>query len=169
MNARGTFVSVGNAHQPFDRMLNMVKHAIAALPQPVTVQRGHTRFECNGCRIVDFVPMDSFMSKINEAELVIVHAGAGSVIHAITAGKVPIVVPRRERLNEHIDEHQVEFALALAREGKAVAALDHADLALLTAQALAMQKGRGTSSEGGTAMTRAVKRALEEMSERKPR
>lgn len=166
MIARGTFVSVGNAHQPFDRMLEMVKQVIRTLPQPVTVQRGHTHFECDECEVVDFISMDSFLSKISETELVIIHAGAGSVIHAVAAGKVPVVVPRRAKLNEHIDEHQVDFAVALAREGKAVAVLDDADLIALAAHALEMQATRGGTSGEPSAMARAVTRAIDELEER---
>ena len=62
------------------------------------------------------------------SELLILHAGAGSVIHAVHAGKVPVVMPRRARDGEHVDDHQVEFARELARAGRIVVAEEPADL-----------------------------------------
>jgi UDP-N-acetylglucosamine transferase subunit ALG13 len=165
MNRGGTFVSVGNAHQSFDRMLRMVKNVMPKLPQPVTVQFGHTQFASSECERISFLPMDAFLTRMRQAELVIVHAGAGSVIHAIATGKVPVVVPRRKHLLEHIDEHQVEFALALAGELKAVVAMEDADLLRLSAQALEMQHNQSPVAHRVPSMARAVKRALEELNE----
>jgi UDP-N-acetylglucosamine transferase subunit ALG13 len=72
-------------------------------------------------------------------ELLIVHAGAGSVIHAIRAGKVPVVMPRRKALGEHMDDHQAEFAAALEQTGHVVVAHDAAGLAAAIERALALQ------------------------------
>jgi UDP-N-acetylglucosamine transferase subunit ALG13 len=66
--------------------------------------------------------MAEFSRCITEADLVILHGGAGSVIHAIHAGKIPVVMPRLAKYGEHVDDHQVEFARALAREGKIILA-----------------------------------------------
>jgi UDP-N-acetylglucosamine transferase subunit ALG13 len=56
------------------------------------------------------------------------HAGAGSLIHAIQAGKVPVVMPRRAEEGEHIDDHQMELAHVLEREGRIVVARTPAEL-----------------------------------------
>lgn len=116
-----TFVSVGNATQPFERLLSAVVEIAHSLPQPVIVQHGNTPFSGGGgCIEKSFVNPEDFQRLLTEAELVIMHAGAGSVIHAILAGKVPIVVPRRGIFDELIDDHQMEFASALAETGKVI-------------------------------------------------
>ena len=117
-----TFVSVGNAKQPFRRLLDAVAHLVPHLPQPVIVQHGHTPFASAACRVTAFMGMEEFARHIETAELLILHAGAGSVIHAIEAGKRPIVMPRRADLGEHVNNHQIEFSRVLAEAGKVVVA-----------------------------------------------
>ena len=124
-----TFVSVGNATQPFSRLLDAVARLAPELPQPVTVQFGSNTFSSAACRSVDFLSMESFTAHIRDADLLILHAGAGTVLNAIRAGKVPIVAPRRACYGEHVDDHQLEFARALAAAGKVVIVEDMDQLA----------------------------------------
>jgi UDP-N-acetylglucosamine transferase subunit ALG13 len=135
-----TFVSVGNATQPFRRLLAEVACLAAVLPQPVVVQHGLTPFKSNICQAVPFVNMSEFECLVAEANLLILHAGAGSVIHAVRAGKVPVVMPRRARYGEHVDDHQLEFAQTLAITGRLVVAEEPEQLREAVHQALAMQK-----------------------------
>ena len=48
------------------------------------------------------------------ADKVVTHAGVGSILCADREGHVPLVVPRRHDLGEHVDDHQLELARALA-------------------------------------------------------
>ena len=115
-----TFVSVGNGTQPFHRLLDAVSSIASQLPQPVLVQHGNSPFAADTCRSVRFLGMEDFAECMKNALVVILHAGAGSLIHAITMGKVPVVMPRTPRWGEIVDDHQIEFARALAREGKII-------------------------------------------------
>jgi UDP-N-acetylglucosamine transferase subunit ALG13 len=123
-----TFVSVGNAHQAFTRLLDAIAAIAQSLPQPVVVQHGHTVFESPICKAVEFLDLVSFEAAVSEADVLILHAGAGSVIHALCTGKVPIVVPRRAEFAEHVDNHQVEFARRLASTGRVVVVDDVREL-----------------------------------------
>jgi UDP-N-acetylglucosamine transferase subunit ALG13 len=80
------------------------------------------------------------------------HAGAGSIMHAVEAGKVPVVMPRRAAFGEHVNDHQVEFAQALAEAGKVVMANTPDDLARAVEEAMARQKlaqvKHGSAGEG---------------------
>ena len=113
-----TFVSIGNGKQFFSRLLNMVDKNAHCLPKPILVQSGHTPFVSNQCSVVDFVNMDHFKKYMMEAEIVILHAGAGSVMHAIKMGKCPIVMPRMAKFDEVVNDHQVHFADVLHRQEK---------------------------------------------------
>ena len=119
-----TFVSVGNANQPFRRLLDEISRIARDLPQPVIVQHGNTPFRTEGCQAMPFVEMDEFEHLVEKADLLIIHAGAGSVIHAAHAGKVPVVIPRRQELGEHVDNHQLEFVQELEKTGRIVAVYD---------------------------------------------
>jgi len=41
-------------------------------------------------------------------------------MHAVRAGKVPVIMPRRAHFGEHVDDHQLEFARELEAAGKVV-------------------------------------------------
>lgn len=123
-----TFVSVGNARQPFTRLIHAVTSIAHELPQPVVVQHGHTPFASFACRGVAFLDMLAFESAVSGAEVLILHAGAGSVIHALGASKAPVVMARRAKFGEHVDDHQVEFARELALTGRVVVVEHTADL-----------------------------------------
>jgi len=122
-----TLVSVGNAKQPFDRLLDLVECNVDCLPQPVRVQHGHTPFNSNKCEAIPFMDMEEFCRNVHESVVLITHAGAGTVIHALQAGRIPAVMPRLAANNEHVDNHQLEMAKALADEGKVVLLEDDAD------------------------------------------
>ncbi|MEJ6021316.1 glycosyltransferase [Ramlibacter sp. PS4R-6] len=145
-----TFVAVGNATQPFLRLLDAVEAIRTQLPQPVFVQFGAAaaaaRYAGRGAAFVD---MESFERHVRGSQVLILHAGAGSVIHAIRAGKVPVVVPRRAALGEHVDDHQLEFAAELEKSGKALVA--HDAESILAAMPRALQLQADASAQAATA------------------
>lgn len=156
-----TFVSVGNATQPFMRMLEAVCKIADQLPQPVFVQFGAaSSFDCPACAGAAYIDMEAFERRVNEAELLILHAGAGSVIHAVRAGKTPVIVPRRASLGEHVDEHQHEFARELEKTGKVVLAHDAATILSAARLALQRQQMQATEAPHEAAMVGMVRRAL---------
>ncbi|MBF4461292.1 MULTISPECIES: glycosyltransferase [unclassified Rathayibacter] len=67
------------------------------------------------------VPHHELQQAVEEADVVIAHAGTGAAITAIEAGKVPILVPRLAAHGEHIDDHQIQIARELDRRGLAIA------------------------------------------------
>lgn len=123
-----TFVLVGNAHQPFWRLLRGIEGIAHLLPQPVIVQCGHTPFHSQACKAESFLDMVEFERQIGNADLVVSHAGGGGVMLAVQAGKVPVLMPRRACHGEHVDDHQVENARELAATGKVVVAENPEDL-----------------------------------------
>lgn len=54
------------------------------------------------------------MKNVADARIVITHGGPSSFIMPLQVGKVPIVVPRFKRFNEHVNDHQVEFTKNVA-------------------------------------------------------
>ncbi|WP_251838712.1 glycosyltransferase [Oceanitalea stevensii] len=78
------------------------------------------------------VPAAELHAAIAEADLVIAHAGIGSCLTTLDAGRCPVVLPRRQQHGEHVDDHQELIAHELDRRGLAVRRLP----AELTAQDL---------------------------------
>jgi len=156
-----TFVSVGNATQPFKRLLEAVGQIALHLPQPVFVQYGAgSMLACPGCAGIPYLDMAAFEQRVQDTELLILHAGAGSVIHAVRAGKIPVIVPRRADLGELVDDHQLEFADELAKTGKVMVAHDAATMRVAVALALAHQNLNHYEGLGETSMIGLVRRVL---------
>jgi UDP-N-acetylglucosamine transferase subunit ALG13 len=136
----GTFVTVGNAHQPFARLTSAVIAAKESLPRPAVMQHGHTPCEDHELKLHAFLPPEEYEGRVRGADVVIMHAGAGSILHAIHAGKVPIVMARLRKFGEHVDDHQLEFAEAMAAEGRVVLIDDGNELQRAVKEALRRQR-----------------------------
>lgn len=115
-----TFISLGNSKQSFVRLIESIQSVIPDLPKPILIQHGHTPCLSKQMDTKDFISMDTFVNCIQRAKIIILHAGAGSVLHAIREKKWPIIMPREGRLKEHVNNHQIDFAKALHELGKAI-------------------------------------------------
>jgi len=131
----GTFISLGNSHQSFGRLLKNIEEFINELPKPILIQRGHTEFFSKDAEVITFMDMNAFEKAINSHSLIILHGGAGSIIQAVSKKKVPVVMARQKIFDEHIDDHQVEFVAKLSSQelivslelgGNLLDACDHA-------------------------------------------
>jgi UDP-N-acetylglucosamine transferase subunit ALG13 len=100
------FASVGSMF-PFDRFVAAVDDWAAARPDvPVEIQIGGGAYEPRHARFVRMMPPALYARRIAEARLFIAHAGMGSIISAIEAGKPLLMMPRRMDLREHTTDHQ---------------------------------------------------------------
>lgn len=126
------FVTVGNPHNQSMRTLLAVEELAARGAfgeEPIIVQSGNNpEFKPQYCRSIPFMDMETFGRHIREARVVICHAGAGSLSHVIRTGKTPVVVPRRLKYGEHIDDHQMELLEAFAARGLLIPAVEVSDL-----------------------------------------
>lgn len=111
------FVTVGTHHQPFERLLN----ALGDLEDELVVQFGPGARPPGVERAEAFMSFDTMLECFRAADKVITHAGVGSIICASREGHLPLVVPRRSDLGEHVDDHQVELTRALEERGRVVA------------------------------------------------
>jgi UDP-N-acetylglucosamine transferase subunit ALG13 len=132
------FVTVGNATQNSDRLLTRIDRLArdgAFGAEKILVQYGNNSgFGSDRCICKAFLTADEFRAAIEEADVVVCHAGSGTILHVLESGKVPVVVPRRLKYGEVIDDHQVQLAKALADSSRVVAVMDVADLEVAIAQ-----------------------------------
>jgi UDP-N-acetylglucosamine transferase subunit ALG13 len=149
------FVTVGTHYQPFDRLLD----GLAALAgEELVVQYGTGEAPTAAARAEAFMPFDEMVDCFREAEKVITHAGVGSIICARREGHVPLVVPRRADLGEHVDEHQVELTEALTRRESVIGVLDTQDLP--TALSEAPSRGAPNSRLADDDLVNSIRQAL---------
>ncbi len=122
-------VTVGTTDRCFRRLIARLVEILPAEAE-VLWQTGHSRVDDLGIDARRLVPEDELVAAVAEADVVVSHAGAGSLALALAAGTCPVFVPRRAAAGEQIDDHQVELAEWAADRGLAVAA--EADLVELS-------------------------------------
>jgi UDP-N-acetylglucosamine transferase subunit ALG13 len=137
------FVTVGTGEQPFDRLLRSVE--ALSIDEPLVIQHGSSTVAPEEATCLDYLPFPDMVTRMQEARVVITHAGVGSVIAALSVGKKPVVVPRRRHFGEAVDDHQVELARRLADAGVVTLIDDPRDLAAV----LAERSDREDSTEMG--------------------
>lgn len=105
------FVTVGTHEQPFNRLVKKVDDLVAQgnIKEKVIIQTGFSTYNANHCETHKMMSFDEMQQALKDARIVITHGGPSSFIEALQFGKVPIVVPRREEYNEHVNDHQVDF------------------------------------------------------------
>ncbi len=108
------FVSVGTHEVPFTRLLEAVARLAAHSEEEFVVQYGYAPPPDMEGLLQPFFPFEKMVAYIRESRVYICHAGSGSTMLALHEGKIPVVVPRRPDLGEHVDDHQLRFACDLA-------------------------------------------------------
>jgi UDP-N-acetylglucosamine--N-acetylmuramyl-(pentapeptide) pyrophosphoryl-undecaprenol N-acetylglucosamine transferase len=66
------------------------------------------------------VAPDELTDAMRRADVVIAHAGVGSTLNALAAGRRPLLVPREAAFGEHVDDHQALIGRAVQARGLAV-------------------------------------------------
>lgn len=127
------FVTVG--HQlPFNRMIKTVDHWAGMNPgYDVFAQVGETpEIPLNIKYSKNLSPSD-FDEKMRNAELIIAHAGTGTIIKALELKKPIFVMPRKASLGETRNDHQVHMANLFLKQGFIHAFGDETELEYLFA------------------------------------
>ncbi|MFH1039058.1 MAG: glycosyltransferase [PVC group bacterium] len=146
------FVTIGASEFQFNRMLRWVDRALEDLSIPreeIFFQVGCSSYRPRTGESVDYIDFHGMEERIKKANIVICHAGVGTILISLVNGKKPIVIPRREEYAETVDNHQVIFASHLAANNLVVYPLNNRDLkeAITATPAPVERVGRLTSSD----------------------
>jgi UDP-N-acetylglucosamine--N-acetylmuramyl-(pentapeptide) pyrophosphoryl-undecaprenol N-acetylglucosamine transferase len=107
-------------------------HTLLPTGAEVLWQLGCTRVPGLAIEAHESLPEKALRQAITAADLVIAHAGCGSALTAMEAGRMPLLIPRRAFRGENVDDHQVELAAELKDRGLAVVReVEELDLAAL--------------------------------------
>lgn len=122
------FVTVGT-DVPFDRMVRVIDEWAGATGRTdVFAQIGNSTFQPRHITCARFVRPAEFARRLAASRVVIAHAGMGSILSALHAGKPILVMPRRLKFRETRNDHQVATAQHLLRMGKVAVAFDEQEL-----------------------------------------
>ncbi len=113
------FVTVGSSPFSFDRMLSCVDKVLSGLEQKeeAVFQVGESAYRPVSGISHRFFNFEAMRRYVRAADLVISHAGIGSILLCLTNNKKPVIYPRLKKFREHVDDHQLQIALCWGRHG----------------------------------------------------
>ncbi|MCC7552645.1 beta-1,4-galactosyltransferase [Candidatus Micrarchaeota archaeon] len=114
------FVTIGTAI-PFDRLIHKLNQINKNNIFDITAQIGKSNFQfININKIIDYLTPNELKKEIKRCDIVISHAGAGTIIDLIKLNKKCVLVPRLKEFEEAVDNHQVEICKELEKEGACI-------------------------------------------------
>ncbi len=117
------FVPIGMHTKGFDRLVKKMDEIAGNIDEEVIIQTGGTSFKPQNAKWFDFTTEEEIKGFCRKASVVVTHA-AMSILDAWEQGKPVVVVPRLKKYGEVIDDHQLDFAKELEKEGRVVAIYD---------------------------------------------
>ena len=112
-------VVLGTQDKQFPRLLEAVDEAISSgvIKERVVVQAGQTVYQSSNMEIFDFLSAPEFDKLMDDADLIITHGGAGTILSAIKKGKKVIAAPRLSKYMEHHNDHQKQIISEFSKDG----------------------------------------------------
>ncbi len=117
------FVTVG-AQLPFDRLIRTLDELAARYTHwDIEAQVGESEYQAKHIQTHSFLGAGDYALAMGRADVMIAHAGMGSIIQCLEVEKPLIVVPRRSDLGEHRNDHQFDTIKRFAPLGGTIESL----------------------------------------------
>ena len=113
------FVTLGTQDKPFTRLIKAVEKQVELgnITDEVIVQSGCTDYKSDKLKIINYMKIDEFNSYLKQADVIITHAGVGTIIQALENNKKIIAAARKEEFGEHVSNHQQQLLDSFADAG----------------------------------------------------
>jgi len=122
------FVTTGT-QIPFDRLIKAIDDVYPYLGDvEIIVQVAQSSYKVENFTCHEFIPPKEFDDYFNRADLIIAHAGMGTIISAFVKNKPILVMPRLAKYGEHRNDHQLATATRFDELGYIHVAYDENEL-----------------------------------------
>lgn len=115
------FVTLGTQDKPFKRLIRAVEKQIELgnITEKVIVQSGCTKYTSKqeNMKIIDYMPIEDFNKYLEDARILITHAGVGTILQALDKNKIIIAAARKRVYGEHVNNHQEQILDNFSNEG----------------------------------------------------
>ena len=141
-------VTLGTHGQPFTRAIELVANLDT---DELLIQHGSTppRPDLVTADWVDYLASEALFASMRRADVVISHAGVGSMITAVRSGKKPVVLPRLGRFGEHVDDHQLQLAERFGQRGLVLVCTPESRVEVLVDHAKNSRPAAAPANTGG--------------------
>lgn len=112
-------VMLGTQNNDFHRLLDEIEKNIenGNINEDVIVQAGFTKYKSDKMKIFSLTTKENLENLIKKADLIITHAGVGSIEMALEQNKKVIAIPRLKKFGEHVNDHQKDIEKKLDEKG----------------------------------------------------
>lgn len=120
-------ITVGASEYGLDRLLRIIDELCDEKildGTHIIAQKGASKYVSRNFQSFELIAREKFQTYMERADLIIAHAGTGSVIPPLKMRKKIIVFPRRECFGEHLDDHQLELSDVFTSAGYTLCATD---------------------------------------------
>ncbi|MBP3831289.1 MAG: hypothetical protein ILA02_02825 [Clostridia bacterium] len=125
-------VLLGTQNNDFHRLLDEIEKNIANgnINDQVIVQAGFTKYKSDKMKIFSMTSKENLEDLIKKADLIITHAGVGSIEMSLEHNKKVIAVPRLKKFGEHVNDHQKDIEREFSRRRWLIGINDVSELSL---------------------------------------
>ena len=123
-------ILLGTQDKPFNRLLEAVDKAIndGYIKEEVIAQIGFTKYKSKNIKTFELIPKEEYENIIGRADLIITHAGVGSILTGLNKNKKVIAAARLKEYGEHTNNHQLQILNKLYKKGYILRLDDFNDL-----------------------------------------
>ncbi len=112
----------------FERLVKQMDEIAGRIEEEIIIQIGRTSYRPKNAKFFRFVSKEEINKLYDNSRVVVCHAGVGSILTALDHGKPVIAIARRKKYGEHYDDHQLDIARAMEKEGWISVIYDEKDL-----------------------------------------
>lgn len=112
----------------FDRLIEAMDRLAPDLGTAVIAQTGNGHYVPCNMETHEKIEPSRFEPMVKAAEVIVSHAGIGSVLTAARYGKPIVLLPRRASLGEHRNDHQMATVRKLQGRSGILIAQDESEL-----------------------------------------
>ncbi|MDC1211761.1 hypothetical protein N8Z67_01715 [Amylibacter sp.] len=114
------FVVFGNMDLEFKSLVEVCHNL--SVENHLIVQAGHSFQLCQKAigashTIIKFMSKEQFSSFIQDADIIIAHAGVGVLTDCLHSNKKPVLLARLKSFGEHTNNHQLDFLEKYKHDG----------------------------------------------------
>jgi len=122
------FVTTGT-QEPFDRLLKLIQQIAPNYSGKIVIQaKTEMTFHNANIELHEFLSPAEFKTFFDTADLIVSHAGMGSIISALNESKPLLIIPRKLTLKEHRNDHQMATAKKIKELNYVHVAMDDTEL-----------------------------------------
>lgn len=138
------FATIGSTY-PLDRLVKELDKIGVDKRYEIFAQIGKSEYSPKNIKFYEILTYEQMQEKIKWADIIISHAGAGSIIDLIASKKPFLLFPRLKKYGEAVDDHQIEICKAFEKKYKVSYTTDAKELLEIVTRAKPIKLNKDSS------------------------